>query len=125
MFVVSRGCLIKLSKIATKKMHAIRNCSNSAEVIEVISTFEHGLKGKPSNNRKDDIIRQLFKQFIEKNRTPNGRKKGKKYRLLPIFKSIKSYVTKRHSKVMISIHSAFNDVLQKLIAAGNIDFVLR
>ena len=83
---------------------------------------QHGLVGKPSNRAKPLAVAcEFFKAFILQNRVSTGRTKGKRFRLVSDFTSIKantsaaSDVTHANEK---SVEFHFNMALKALVDAN-------
>lgn len=88
-----------------------------------LKTIHQGKQNKKtsSSTEKFKTVKHLFKVFVEANRMPTGRKRGKKFRLLSIFKQLKSPNWKgRQSMEPQSLQHHFNKLLKYCIEGKTI-----
>lgn len=80
-------------------------------------------KNAGGNSKRYKIAKDLFKVFIQSNHLPTGRKKGKKYRMLSLFKALKmrhasSKYHMAHKQYTVQYH--FNNFLVSFIKNNHI-----
>jgi hypothetical protein len=72
------------------------------------------LMDKPKKSGKTTTylpVRKLFHVFVRANRIPTGRTKGKQFRLISVFKRLKSKKQNAHSNPLFSLDYHFNRTL--------------